>query len=34
MATALVTEASWTDDDLAVLRAEIDRVRKERKAKS
>jgi predicted transcriptional regulator len=34
MATALVTEASWTDDDLASLRAEIDRVRKERKAKS
>jgi len=34
MATSLVTEASWTDDDLAVLRAEIDRVRKERKAKS
>jgi BlaI family penicillinase repressor len=33
MATALVTEASWTDDDLAVLRSEIDRVRKERKAK-
>ena len=34
MATALVTEASWSDDDLAVLRAAIDRVRKERKAKS
>ena len=34
MATALVTEAAWSDDDLAVLRAEIDRVRKERKAKS
>jgi predicted transcriptional regulator len=34
MATALVTEASWTDDDLASLRAEIDRVRKERKSKS
>jgi BlaI family penicillinase repressor len=34
MATALVTEASWTDEDLAVLRAEIDRVRKERKQKS
>jgi predicted transcriptional regulator len=33
MATSLVTEASWTDEDLAVLRAEIDRVRKERKAK-
>jgi BlaI family penicillinase repressor len=34
MATALVTEASWTDDDLAVLRSEIDRVRKERKARA
>jgi BlaI family penicillinase repressor len=34
MATALVTEASWSDDDLALLRAEIDRVRKERKQKS
>jgi len=34
MATSLVTEASWSDEDLAVLRAEIDRVRKERKAKS
>jgi BlaI family penicillinase repressor len=34
MATALVTEASWTDEDLAVLRSEIDRVRKERKQKS
>jgi len=31
MMTALVTESSWTDDDLAALRAEIDRVRKERK---
>jgi predicted transcriptional regulator len=31
MATALVADASWTDDDLAALRAEIDRVRKERK---
>ena len=34
MATALVTEAAWTDEDLATLRAEIDRVRKERKTKS
>jgi len=34
MMTALVTEASWSDDDLDVLRAEIDRVRKERKQKS
>jgi BlaI family penicillinase repressor len=31
MMTALVTESTWTDDDLDVLRAEIDRVRKERK---
>ena len=30
MMTALVNEASWTDDDLDALRAEIDRVRKER----
>src|SRR5689334_6669793 len=27
MATSLVTEGSWTDDELAGLRAEIDRVR-------
>jgi BlaI family transcriptional regulator, penicillinase repressor len=33
MMTALVADASWTDDDLAALRAEIDRVRKERKQK-
>jgi predicted transcriptional regulator len=31
MMTALVAEGSWNDDDLAALRAEIDRVRKERK---
>jgi predicted transcriptional regulator len=31
MLTALVSEAAWTDDDLAALRTEIDRVRKERK---
>lgn len=31
MMTGLVTEASWTDADLAALRDEIDRVRKERK---
>lgn len=31
MMTALVTEASWTDDDLDALEAEIERVRKERK---
>jgi predicted transcriptional regulator len=33
MMTALVSEGSWSDDDLEVLRAEIDRVRKERKQK-
>jgi predicted transcriptional regulator len=31
MMTALVAEGSWSDEDLAGLRAEIDRVRKERK---
>jgi predicted transcriptional regulator len=31
MVTALVREGSWTDDDLITLRAEIERVRKERK---
>jgi BlaI family penicillinase repressor len=31
MMSALVTEASWTDDDLDALKGEIDRVRKERK---
>src|SRR5690348_5677451 len=31
MMTGLVTEASWSDDDLEALRSEIDRVRKERK---
>ena len=34
MMTALVAEASWSDDELAELKAEIDRVRKERKQKS
>jgi BlaI family transcriptional regulator, penicillinase repressor len=34
MMTALVTEASWTDDELDALKKEIDRVRKERKAQS
>jgi BlaI family penicillinase repressor len=34
MMTALVAEASWSDDDLTVLRSEIDRVRRERKQKS
>src|ERR1051326_2866049 len=33
MMTALVSEGAWSDDDLDVLRAEIDRVRKERKQK-
>lgn len=31
MMTALVTEASWTDDDLDALKEQIDRVRKERR---
>src|SRR5215831_15913980 len=31
MMTSLVSEASWTDDDLDALKAEIDRVRKERR---
>ena len=31
MMTALVSEASWTEDELSSLRDEIDRVRKERK---
>jgi predicted transcriptional regulator len=34
MLTALVAEGSWTDEDLDMLRAEIDRVRKERKQRS
>jgi BlaI family penicillinase repressor len=34
MMTALVTEASWTDDDLDALQGQIDRVRKERKKQS
>ena len=34
MMTALVAEGSWSDDELANLKAEIDRVRKERKLKS
>lgn len=32
MMTSLVSEASWTDEELATLRGEIDRIRKERKA--
>ena len=31
MMTALVAEGSWTDEELAALQHEIDRVRKERK---
>ena len=31
MMTALVSESSWTDEELDALRREIDRVRKERK---
>src|SRR5215468_3926809 len=31
MMTALVGESPWTDDELDALKAEIDRVRKERK---
>jgi predicted transcriptional regulator len=31
MMTALVSEGSWSDEDLAALKAEIDRVRRERK---
>jgi predicted transcriptional regulator len=33
MVTSLVAEGSWSDEELAGLRAEIDRVRKERKQK-
>jgi BlaI family penicillinase repressor len=34
MMTALVSDASWSDDDLDALTVEIDRVRKERKPQS
>src|SRR5580700_10843155 len=34
MMTSLVTESSWTDDELDALKAEIDRVRNERKKQS
>jgi BlaI family transcriptional regulator, penicillinase repressor len=34
MMTALVADGSWSDDDLETLKAEIDRVRRERKQKS
>jgi BlaI family transcriptional regulator, penicillinase repressor len=33
MMTALLADGSWTEDDLDGLKAEIDRVRKERKQK-
>ena len=32
MMTALVSDGSWSDEDLAALRSEIDRVRRERKS--
>ena len=32
MMTALISDASWTDEDLAALRSEIDQLRRERKA--
>src|SRR2546425_9579699 len=34
MMTALVTEASWTDDEVEALKDEIDRVRKQRRMQS
>jgi predicted transcriptional regulator len=34
MMTALVSDGSWSDDDLDQLKAQIDRVRKERKQRS
>jgi predicted transcriptional regulator len=34
MVTSLLSEASWTDEELSALRAEIKRVRKERKKQS
>jgi predicted transcriptional regulator len=34
MMTSLVSEASWSDDELDALRVEIDRVRRERKNQS
>jgi predicted transcriptional regulator len=34
MMTALVSDASWSDDDLDALTVEIDRVRKQRKPQS
>jgi predicted transcriptional regulator len=34
MMTALVADGSWSDEDLDLLKTEIDRVRKERKQRS
>ena len=34
MLTALITEAPWTDEEFDALKAEIDRVRNERKKQS
>jgi BlaI family penicillinase repressor len=34
MMTALVADGSWSDEDLDLLKTEIDRVRKERKHRS
>jgi predicted transcriptional regulator len=34
MVTSLVSEAPWTDEELAALKDEIERVRKERKKQS
>ena len=34
MMTSLVADGSWSDEDLADLKAQIDRVRKERRQKS
>ena len=34
MMTSLVSEAAWSEDELEALKAEIDRVRKERKKQS
>ena len=34
MLTALITESPWTDDEFDALKAEIDRVRNERKKQS
>jgi hypothetical protein len=34
MMTSLVSEGSWSDDELADLKSQIERVRRERKQKS